>query len=607
MAVLEDLRGEIERLSLSELYRILAAGGALGAIRRVLKSPSLMGALHEVKRDPDAVIAKMEALSDDEEIEGAEEDEEVGVHELAELTAETDAFDFGLLDRLEGTLAMSNMGEEVIEYLVRVRVAKMWSVYVERGSGAAYALCEGDTKWRTIIRDRFRDEVEAVESLEVPAEWAFSDPRTGHVLQPNAMQKRTAHAVLTRRRVGNWSGTGAGKTLSAILAARTVNANLTVVIAANATVEQWAEAVPAVFPGTEVHLDVPEDPAPGSFVVLNYEKMQVASAPDRLEKLVALGPDFFVLDEIQFVKSRGGTVSLRREAVESLLRECPDARVLGMSATPVVNDLEEAVGLLSLITGEEQDLGTRPTIPNALAVHDALMLHGFRYVPDYAQEFPVRVVEIDGTHLADEIREAMGNGNIAPIERLLVPAKIPALCREVEPGTIVYTEFVDGVVPEVVAALEAEGHRVAVFTGEEKGGIDAFKAGEADVLVASKPVATGVDGLQRLSNKLVVLSLPWTGALYEQLVGRLRRQGSAFLRGEVVLLQVVCGEGAEAFSWDRRRWEVVQYKRTLADCAVDGVIPETTDITRAQVLASARDALARWEARAAALELPLAA
>jgi len=44
------------------------------------------------------------------------------------------------------------------------------------------------------------------------------------------MQRRTAYEVMTRKRVGNWSSVGTGKTLSAILASRVASRKHTLIV-----------------------------------------------------------------------------------------------------------------------------------------------------------------------------------------------------------------------------------------------------------------------------------------------------------------------------------------------------------------------------------------
>jgi hypothetical protein len=74
-------------------------------------------------------------------------------------------------------------------------------------------------------------------------------------------------------------------------------------------------------------------------------------------------------------------------------------------------------------------------------------------------------------------------------------------------------------------------------------------------------------------------SLPWTNAEYEQIIGRLHRQGAEekFDKVEVFVPQVVYRKKVDGqemvWSRDMGRMDIVARKRTLMDCAIDGVIP----------------------------------
>ena len=108
----------------------------------------------------------------------------------------------------------------------------------------------------------------------------------------------------------------------------------------------------------------------------------------------------------------------------------------------------------------------------------------------------------------------------------------------------------------------------------DKFGLQEFKSGKADVLIGSSALSTGVDGLQYICNRLIVLTLPWTSAGYEQLLGRIYRQGSRFDRIEVFIPQVVLTHEGQEWSRDKQRFGRIKYKKTLADAAVDGFVPE---------------------------------
>ena len=89
----------------------------------------------------------------------------------------------------------------------------------------------------------------------------------------------------------------------------------------------------------------------------------------------------------------------------------PNFHLLGMSATPVINNLIEAKSLLQLITGKEyDDISTRGTITNALKVFNQLLLNGIRYIPKYnivLKELTGKNTEklnIDGESLVESLK-----------------------------------------------------------------------------------------------------------------------------------------------------------------------------------------------------------
>lgn len=270
-----------------------------------------------------------------------------------------------------------------------------------------------------------------------------------------------------------------------------------------------------------------------------------------------------------------------------------------MSATPVINNLLEARKLLEITTGVDfPDLDTQATINNGLAVHRMLMLHGFRYRPRYEIEMRVVEVSVVRNDLLESLRST--KGSVLPVEQILLPAKLAAIDAHLRPGTIVYTHYVDGMLAPARHCLEGAGWSVGLYTGTDKSGLEPFLRGKVDVLLASSPVGTGLDGLQRVCNRLIMLCLPWTSAEYEQIIGRIRRQGSRFGEVEIIIPQVLLDHDGDTWSWDRNRLGVIRYKRTLSDCALDGVIPETVRISPTALLAQSKEALNRWIERVAA-------
>lgn len=506
---------------------------------------------------------------------------------------------------------------EVLDFLVNNRIAAFWQAILNGEPGFSLEELrhrEGGTYFR-LIRDRFFEEYEAAVNLPTPATYAYQ--KNGLPAPPLLMQRLIAYRVLKERRVGNWSGVGAGKTVSAILAALVTDAKLTVILAFNSTLENWEREIKAVCPIAQVVVKergpftfAPDRPA---FVVMNYESFQQEWAEKEFIPNVLSGNprlDFIVIDEIQSVRQRSkAEESTRRRTVRMLIEEAakrnPDLRVLGMSATPVINDLHESRVTLEMVTGQDMcELPTRFSVSNAITHHQFMIRHGVRFRPKEESKVDEQVVEVDGSALKDDLaRLKIKVSNLAYLEQTLLKAKLPVIANHLTPGTLIYTQFVEGMVDELTVLAKRLGLSVGVFTGDQKDGLDKFKCRldptkspqqRCDVLIGSAPVGTGIDGLQQVGNQLIFACLPWTSAEYEQIVGRLNRKGVVFDRIKVIIPQVNLLIDGNVWSWDRYRLQCIRYKRTLADAVIDGVVPEGRLPTRDEMYRQSVAALQDW-------------
>jgi hypothetical protein len=104
-------------------------------------------------------------------------------------------------------------------------------------------------------------------------------------------------------------------------------------------------------------------------------------------------------------------------------------------------------------------------------------------------------------------------------------------------------------------------------------------------------ISVGVDGLQHICNRLIINTLPWTNAQYQQLLGRLVRKGQI---RDVVHVYIVKAT-ISGYPYDQLKWNRIQFKRTLADCAVDGRLPEKNLVTPQQAAMEAVKWLERLE------------
>jgi hypothetical protein len=468
------------------------------------------------------------------------------------------------------------------EFLVSSGVSRLLGLaFSDLGLAMREANELADGRYTQLVRVRFTQLIEQAEALVTPAGWRFAPE--GKVVEPNLMQRVVAVRVLLERRVGNWSGTGAGKTLSALLASRIVDAPVTLVTCPNAVINTWESAIRSTFDGVDVFtktLRVPDNLTKPAYLVVNYEHLQRPAALEELEALAFTGVvGLVVIDEIHQAKQRDErTASLRRANLQEFIDQATSVRkglcVLGMSATPVINNLTEGTSLLRLVTGVDPGIPAEPTVSNCIALHQALIRHGIRWMPKYDTEFDYQEILVDCSAELEELRALPANPGVLSVERILTRARLRVLRESIQGKTLVYTHLKDGIVDQLVDAFEEDGHVVGLYTGDDKSGLAGFIDGDVDVLVATSSIGTGVDGLQRVCNRVLVNVLPWTDAEYTQLKGRVWRQGQGADKVEFIVPVTHALVGGEEWSWCRMKLDRLRYKRSVADAAVDGSIPD---------------------------------
>jgi hypothetical protein len=118
-----------------------------------------------------------------------------------------------------------------------------------------------------------------------------------------------------------------------------------------------------------------------------------------------------------------------------------NVKVLGLSATPVVNNLMEGRSLLELITDKiYHDVATTPTIPNAVTLYEKLSIVSIRELPKYDVDIRTEDIDVKTQVPPNEITITELKSNALTIERFLSDAKIPEIIRHIQNQTIIYTE-----------------------------------------------------------------------------------------------------------------------------------------------------------------------
>ena len=470
----------------------------------------------------------------------------------------------------------------------------------------------------------FRMEMTAVEAV-----FTDGDCRFPHRL--TLLQKLIVHRLCTRRSYANWSGMGTGKTLAALVAARRTRSRVTLVLAPKDVIAQsWIPQTREAYPDTLILTDTDAVPGDGdirrfddlgdgipveengyNLVLVNYDRFSDADkAAALLSLLEGIRPDMVCLDEVQYIKVRDeAEASARHLAVSGLIRRLretnPDVRIHLMSGTPVINNLLEPYSLTGILTGKDMsEKDIRVTVKN---VHDAyreVTMNGFRYTPP-VRSGNVRTVlpKIDGSALLDGITALPKDGGVLPLERLLTLHKMesPEVVGALRSGTIIYTHYIDGITGPVLEKVRSAGLSAEAYTGDtpdRERVFGDFVSGRTDVLVCSRPVILGVDGLQNRSDNIIVLSLPWTWSEYSQLVARLnrpRKTGSPLGENPVMVTipQVNIPLPGGTWSWDRRRLALIREKKTLGEAVTDGYVEKLYTVDKKKYLVQAVEALKR--------------
>lgn len=492
-----------------------------------------------------------------------------------------------------------NADDERLEALIQFKLRKAWNTALNDNNFISLLLDKDGGERYNIIKQLFFDEYNEVVKYIPPKGYNFKIKNK--IAPPLLMQSLTVYRLLKYKIYGNWSGTGTGKTLSYILASRSIDAKITLVVVLNSIVKQTVRVIKSVYPDSVIYTQYDKNlkinTSKNNYIILNYEKFQQNYSEELYQHLnINHKIDFIVIDEIHNIKHREDGRKPKDDPKESIRRQVlsriigrskeknPNLYLLALSATPIINDISEAKSLLELMTGYSyDDIGNSPTIDNGREMFKALSLNGLRYIPKYditineLTGHNTPELNINGDHLADQLSNISSKKTL-DIEKILIPDKLNAIKKFLKKGTVIYSYFKTDIINQVISYVEDLGFKIGTYTGDDD--VDdrdktfaKFKNGEIDILIGTKPIGTGLDELQECCNQMILLNLPWTHAEYVQLIGRLIRKGHLFKNIDIIIPQIKINLDNDVWSWDIQRFNRIKFKKTLSDLVIDGIIP----------------------------------
>ena len=503
------------------------------------------------------------------------------------------------LDKAANVLECGSTDADRIEFLKAKATAKLWDACFADEESLVERLRSMSADidiYSTDVRTSFLEEYEGAQSLQIPTSYKFCDLK-GRPRQPKLMQRLVAFRLKRDYRLLNLSGTGTGKTLSAVFAAQVCGCKRIIISCPNGVIPSWQRTLSSAYPDAVIHVkpdgwELPEIDHLAHVVIVNHERFQNRLAQSMLEFCLGFRADLVVIDEIHQAKQRGkDSSSQRRKLMDQFIYTSgninSELRVLGLSATPVINNLFEGRSLIELICQESlENIDDSISLNACMNLYQHFVVHGLRMNPGHLPRTEFVLKDVDVTSLLQQVVGATRRGSYHDVEQMLVTPKLEALSDCLEPGqkTVIFITYIKNTLEPLCNWLEQHSYRYSVYTGDDKeareagfhDSLDEFMRGSVDVLVASIQCAgTGVDGLQSVCNRAVFLQLPWTSTEFEQAIGRLDRDGTEFDSVKVYLpITDIHLPNGERWSWCRSKLDRIRSKRDIAKAAVDGEVPD---------------------------------
>ena len=464
----------------------------------------------------------------------------------------------------------------------------------------------------------FAEKTKAIEEMEINGPEVFD-----HKL--NDQQRLTIQTLKEENFFLNYSDTGAGKTKAAISASYYLDAKHVLIFCPNSVKQTWRRQIEEakfvdknnILVGSVFNECEKNDEF--TFEIYNYDKFNCdGRAPKRIKSIVSSKRyDLIVFDEIHRLKDKNReTYKHIFKLVQTLKKANPEIRLLGATATPITTSNADLQGIYEILSGKHADELTMGTLANKLInANKILETCGFGYFPktkmvvryngiDRDELFAPGVngmslyktdlANIDGTPIVKDILRF--SSNRSKIEEIHMMLKFNAYKHLIKKGTVIYTEYTygDKILFDLKDLVEDTLHlSTCIYSGNLKEtddgshSIDEFINGNKQVLIGTKAMCEGVDGIQKVSNRVILHTTPSVWSILHQLIGRFDRQGSNFFdEGVDVFVPMVIFplSDGKTTSFDKSRWNMAMFRKAKANIVMGGHLEEISDVEKQKMI-----------------------
>lgn len=443
------------------------------------------------------------------------------------------------------------------------------------------------------IDERFKNEVEEVLALQERAKDLFSFRLT----YPQAL---CTYRLMKHKQFFNTCPTGTGKSAVPITAASLLGFKNILVISPKSVMQTWKKHFSECKRYSKSEIAVGHltsmynmEKKEHHIEVLNYDRFNRDEyALPLIQKIISSKIyDMIVLDEGHRLKNKHTTTSKNIELLLShLLQSNPNLYVNLATATPTTTNIGDVENQYTIVTRKHGNCWDNDSIiARIINASMCLETSGFGYEEESIMQiryngidsdevfndkhklFDSELTKIDGTDIEADIIKS--KGKITKVEECLLYPKYNAYKHLIKKGTLIYTEYTDNddILFKLKEIIENRlGLSVAIHSGQckwietGKRSIDAFVSGEKDVLICTRAMCEGVDGIQKVCNRLILHNIPTVYAMLQQIVGRVARKGSSFVEeGIDVFVPMVEFKlpNGKTTSFDRRRWWICMTRK----------------------------------------------